>query len=159
MHMIREKSDTHRMWAGTYGDVPSVEMVMNRKKGLILGSAVLLVLIAAAAAAWLLVSSGGDLTYKTQAALRKALPAKAADELTTRGLTLQSPLKCANLPGWTKERMRVTCTGTTADDKEVKVLGSGEQSSKKNYFTILVNGRPVVENAQCLGAACHKQGG
>jgi hypothetical protein len=136
-----------------------VEMVMNRKKALILGTAVLLVLLAAGGAAWLMVTSGGDLQYKTQAALRKALPTKAADELTVRGLKLQSPLKCENLPGWTKNRMRVSCSGTTADNKQVKVLGSGEQESKKNYFTILVDGHPVVENAQCLGAACHKQNG
>ncbi|GAA2132163.1 flagellar basal body-associated FliL family protein [Actinomadura napierensis] len=132
---------------------------MNRKKALILGSAVLLVLLVAGGAAWLMVTSGGELQYKTQAALRKALPTKAADELTTRGLKLQSPLKCANLPGWTKRSMRVSCTGATADNKQVKVLGSGEQASKRNYFTILVDGRPVVENAQCLGAACHKGNG
>ena len=51
------------------------------------------------------------------------------------------------------------CTGTTADNKQVKVLGSGEQEAKRNYFTILVDGRPVVENAQCLGASCHKKSG
>ena len=56
-------------------------MVMNRKKALILGSAVLLVLLVAGGAAWLMVTSGGELQYKTQAALRKALPTKAADEL------------------------------------------------------------------------------
>ncbi|MBO2464549.1 hypothetical protein J4709_43965 [Actinomadura sp. LCR2-06] len=134
-------------------------MVMNRKKALLLGSAVLLVLVVAGGAAWLLVTSGGDLSYKTQAALRKALPAKAADELTVRGLSLQSPLKCEDLPGWTKQRMRVSCSGTTADNKQVRVLGSGEESSKRNYFTILVDGRPVVENAQCLGASCHKKTG
>ncbi|WP_236009998.1 hypothetical protein [Actinomadura physcomitrii] len=132
---------------------------MNRKKVLILGAAVLMVLVVAGGAAWLLVTSGGELTYKTQAALRKAMPAKAADELSVRGLTLRSPLKCADLHGWTKGSMRVSCTGTTADNKQVKVLGTGEQQSKKNYFTILVDGRPVVENAQCLGAACHKKGG
>ncbi|MFB4296408.1 hypothetical protein [Actinomadura sp. NTSP31] len=132
---------------------------MNRKKALILGSAVLLVLLVAGGAAWLMVTSGGELQYKTQAALRKALPTKATDELSTRGLKLQSPLKCANLPGWTQKSMRVSCTGATADNKQVKVLGSGEQASKRNYFTILVDGRPVVENAQCLGAACHKGGG
>ncbi|WP_232384958.1 hypothetical protein [Actinomadura violacea] len=132
---------------------------MNRKKALLLGSAVLLVLVVAGGAAWLLVTSGGDLSYKTQAALRKALPAKAADELTVRGLSLQSPLKCEDLPGWTKQRMRVSCSGTTADNKQVRVLGSGEESSKRNYFTILVDGRPVVENAQCLGASCHKKTG
>ncbi|QKG22502.1 hypothetical protein [Actinomadura verrucosospora] len=132
---------------------------MNRKKALLLGSAVLLVLVVAGGAAWLLVTSGGELSYKTQAALRKALPSKAADELTVRGLTLQSPLKCEDLPGWTKQRMRVSCSGTTADNKQVRVLGSGEESSKRNYFTILVDGRPVVENAQCLGASCHKKSG
>ncbi|MBO2444230.1 hypothetical protein J4557_42590 [Actinomadura nitritigenes] len=134
-------------------------MVMNRKKALILGSAVLFVLLVAGGAAWLLVTSGGELTYKTQAALRKAMPAKAADELSVRGVNLRSPLKCEDLPGWTRKSMRVSCTGTTADNKQVKVLGSGEQEAKRNYFTILVDGRPVVENAQCLGASCHKKSG
>lgn len=134
-------------------------MVMNRKKALILGSAVLFVLLVAGGAAWVLVTSGGELTYKTQAALRNAMPAKATDELSVRGVNLRSPLKCEDLPGWTRKSMRVSCTGTTADNKQVKVIGSGEQEAKRNYFTILVDGRPVVENAQCLGASCHKKSG
>jgi len=42
------------------------------------------------------------LHYKTQAALRKALPVTAAAELHQHGVRLGAPLRCADLPGWTK---------------------------------------------------------
>jgi hypothetical protein len=132
---------------------------VGRKKALILGSAGLLVLIAVGGGAFLLLSGRDELTYKTQAALRKALPVTAAAELHKRGVTLASPLKCEDLPGWTKTRMRVSCTGTTSDRKPVKVLGSGEQETSENRYTILVGGRPVVENAPCLGSDCAKEEG
>jgi hypothetical protein len=130
---------------------------MSRKKALILGSAALLVLVVAGGAAFLALSGGKELKYKTQAALRKALPVTAAAELHQHGVELAAPLKCADMPGWTKERLRVSCTGTTSDKKPVEVLGSGETKTAKSAYTILVSGRPVVENASCLGADCRSQ--
>ncbi|NVI90373.1 hypothetical protein [Actinomadura sp. BRA 177] len=132
-------------------------MKISRKKALILGSAALLVLVVAGGAAYLALSGGKELKYKTQAALRKALPVTAAAELHQRGVTLAAPLKCEDLTGWTKERLRVSCSGKTSDKKPVEVLGSGDKKTAKTYYTILVDGRPVVENASCLGADCHSQ--
>lgn len=130
---------------------------MSRKKALILGAAALLVLMAAGGAAFLALSGGKELKYKTQAALRKALPVTAAAELRQRGVALAAPLKCADVPGWSKERLRVSCTGTTTQKKPVEVLGSGDVKTARAYYTILVDGRPVVANASCLGADCRSQ--
>ncbi|MGI5204400.1 hypothetical protein ACQEU6_22810 [Spirillospora sp. CA-108201] len=132
---------------------------IGRKQALILGSAALLVIAVVGGGAFLLLSGGHELQYKTQAALRSALPMTAAAELNKHGVRLGAPLRCADLPGWTKKKMRVSCTGMTSDEKPVEVIGSGEQESRKNYYTILVDGRPVVENATCLGADCHKKEG
>ncbi|SFQ33271.1 hypothetical protein SAMN04489713_12799 [Actinomadura madurae] len=132
---------------------------VGRRTALIIGSAGLLVLVAVGGGAFVLLSGRDELTYKTQAALRNALPVTAAAELRERGVTLASPLKCADLPGWTKTKMRVSCHGTTSDKRPVEVIGSGEQRTKKSYYTILVGGRPVVENAPCLGADCAKEEG
>jgi hypothetical protein len=130
---------------------------MSRKKALILGSAALIVLALAGGVSYLALSGGKELKYKTQTALRTALPVTAAAELKQRGVTLAGPLKCADLPGWTKERLRVSCTGTTADRKRVDVLGTGETRTATSNYTILVGGRPVVENASCLGADCRSE--
>jgi hypothetical protein len=132
---------------------------VSRKKALILGSAGLLVLVAVAGGAYLLLSGREELRYKTQAALRGAMPVTATAELHKRGVQLGSPLKCEDLPGWTKTKMRVSCTGTTSDKKQVKVIGSGEQETHKASYTILVDGHPVVENAPCLGGDCAKKEG
>ncbi|NKZ07726.1 hypothetical protein [Actinomadura latina] len=132
-------------------------MKISRKKALILGSAALLALVVAGGAAFLALSGGKELKYKTQAAMRKALPVTAAAELHQRGVSLAAPLKCADMPGRTKERLRVSCTGATSDKKPVEVLGSGDMKTAKAYYTILVAGHPVVANASCLGADCHSQ--
>ncbi|TMQ95856.1 hypothetical protein ETD83_21975 [Actinomadura soli] len=134
-------------------------MGTNRKKALILGSAALLVLVLVGGGVAFVVTGGEELKYQTQSALRRAMPVTAAAELQQRGVTLASPLKCEDLPGWTKTKMRVSCTGTTSDKKPVEVLGSGEQETSKNNYTILVDGQPVVENASCLGADCRTQDG
>ncbi|MFI0483952.1 hypothetical protein [Actinomadura sp. 9N215] len=134
-------------------------MGTNRRKALVLGSAALLVLVLVGAGVAFVVTGREELQYKTQSALRKAMPATAAAELQQRGVALASPLKCEDLPGWTKTKMRVSCSGTTSDKKPVEVLGTGEQDSHKNNYTILVDGQPVVENASCLGADCHKKDG
>ena len=128
---------------------------IGRKKALILGSAALVLLVLVGGGAYLVLSRGEELTYKTQSALRKALPATAAAELKQHGVSLAAPLKCGDLPGWTKEKLRVSCTGTTSDKKPVKVLGSGSLETAESHYTILVAGRPIVENAPCLGADCH----
>ncbi|MFC4056390.1 hypothetical protein ACFOY4_42465 [Actinomadura syzygii] len=126
----------------------------NRRRALILGSAGVLVLALVGGGVAFLLATRGELQYKTQSALRKALPVTAAAELEKRGVSLSSPLKCKDLPGWTKSKLRVSCTGTTTDQKSVEVLGTGEEKTHKSYYTILVDGRPVVENAHCLGADC-----
>lgn len=131
----------------------------NRRKAVILGSAALLVLVLVGGGVAFLLTGRDELRYTTQSALRKALPVTAAAELQQRGVTLASPLKCEDLPGWTKSKLRVSCTGTTSDRKPVEVIGSGEQDTAKSYYTILVDGRPIVENAPCLGADCREQSG
>lgn len=136
----------------------SVEI--NRKKALIAGSAAFFVLLVVGAGVAFLTLSGGDeLRYKTQSALRKSLPVTAAAELRARGVALRAPLKCKDLPGWTKQKMRASCTGTTTDKRDVQVLGSGEEKTRKSYYTILVGGHPVVQNAPCLGADCKRADG
>ncbi|GAA4241501.1 hypothetical protein GCM10022254_70570 [Actinomadura meridiana] len=131
----------------------------SRKKALVLGSAALLVLALVGGGAAFLLTGRGELQYKTQSALRRAMPVTAAAELRERGVSLASPLKCADLPGWTKTKMRVSCTGTTSDQKPVEVLGTGQEDTHKAYYTILVDGRPLVENVSCLGADCGKKNG
>ncbi|WP_131737109.1 hypothetical protein [Actinomadura roseirufa] len=130
---------------------------MNRTKALVMGSAALLV--ALAGIAYLVLAGGDELRYKTQSALRKSLAVTAAAELQARGLKLSAPLKCADLPGWTKQKLRASCTGTTTDKRDVRVLGSGERKTHKTYYTILVGGHPVVENVLCLGADCRRDKG
>ncbi|XRQ05638.1 hypothetical protein ACN3XK_55205 [Actinomadura welshii] len=132
---------------------------MGRKKLLIVGAALLLALLLAGAAVAFLLTRGDELRYQTQAALREALPVTAAAELHERGVELAAPLECADLPGRTKERLRVSCSGTTSDDKPVTVIGSGERETARSHYTILVAGKPVVENASCLGADCHREDG
>ncbi|WP_254716012.1 hypothetical protein [Actinomadura sp. WMMB 499] len=131
---------------------------MTRKKAAIMGSAVaaLLVLGGVAAAAIVLVTGGRELPYETQAQLQKAMPSMAAAELETRGVTLAGPLECEETPGASKQRLRVSCTGTTADKKPVEVLGSGQLETQDSFYTILVDGKPVVENAACIGKDCEK---
>ncbi|MFD0901658.1 hypothetical protein [Actinomadura sediminis] len=131
---------------------------MTRKKAAIAGAAVaaLLVLGGVAAAAIVLLTGGKELPYQTQAQMREAMPAMAAAELERRGVTLAGPLTCEGVPGWTEQRLRVSCTGTTADKKPVKVVGSGQMETQDSYYTILVDGRPLVENVSCIGDDCRK---
>lgn len=131
---------------------------MTRKKVAILGSAMLaaLVLAGAAAAAFVVLSGGKELPYKTQAELREMMPSMAAAELKERGVTLTSPLRCEGLPGWTEQRLRVSCTGTTTGDKPVEVIGSGQMQTQDAYYTILVGGEPLVQNVSCLGDGCRQ---
>jgi hypothetical protein len=113
--------------------------------------------ICAAVFALLVIFGGRELRHKTQASLLAATPAIAGDELRSRGHYLANPLACDNMPGFTKRRMRVSCLGKTTDNKRVQVLGAAEDRVKEEYFTILVNGRPMVQNAHCLGPDCRKK--
>jgi hypothetical protein len=101
--------------------------------------------------------SAKELRYGTQAALLRAVPTTAAAELRARGVRLAKPLSCASMPGATKKKMRVSCTGKTPQNQPIEVIASGEDETQDHYFTILVNGRPLVQNADCLGTDCQKK--
>lgn len=104
-----------------------------------------------------LLGSEKELKYPTQAALLRAVPVTATDELRTRGVQLTIPLACVSMPEATKLKMRVACTGMAKGHKAVQVVAAGEAKTREQYYTILVNGKPVVQNASCMGADCrHK---
>lgn len=92
--------------------------------------------------------------YKSQAALLAALPSAATAELSSRGLVLAGPLGCWTMPEATPHKLRVACSGQTARGRGVQILAASEQKFKKQFFTILVEGRPLVQNAPCLGSGC-----
>lgn len=112
--------------------------------------------ICAAVFGLLMVFGGKELRHKTQTALLAATPVTAGDELRSRGLYLARPLACQSMPGFTKRRMRVSCLGRTTDAKRVQVIAAAEDRVKQEYFTILLNGRPLVQNVHCLGADCRR---
>jgi hypothetical protein len=114
---------------------------------------------AVAAIAFVLMADSKELRYPTQAALRDSLAVTATDELRRRGIRLASALKCNDLPGWNNLSLRVGCEGTTTDRRPVQVIGTGEDRTKAHHFTILVDGRPVVQNAGCLGTDCNTEAG
>lgn len=95
-----------------------------------------------------------ELRYKTQAALLAAIPHTATGELAKRGVTLAGPLGCWSMPEATPRKLRVACMGQTVKGKRVKVIGAGEHKVQEEYFTILVDGHPLIKNAGCLGADC-----
>jgi hypothetical protein len=107
--------------------------------------------------AYIASSDDKELRHKTQAALRTAVPALAAAELQSRGHSLSGPLKCRDMPGWTRRKLRVQCAGTTADRKPVEVIGAAEHVGAQEFFTILVDGRPLVQNVPCLGPDCRAE--
>ncbi|MBA9003406.1 MULTISPECIES: hypothetical protein [Thermomonospora] len=98
-----------------------------------------------------------ELRHPTQAELRRAMPDLAAAELKSRGHALRRPLTCTDMTGWTARRMRVRCTGVTAQGLPVEAYGAAEKATRVEYFTILVDGRPVVQNAPCLAADCRPE--
>lgn len=99
---------------------------------------------------------GKELLYSTENALLGATNRAAPQELAARGHQLAGKLSCARQPGSTKNSIRVRCTGTTSTRKPVVVLASVEQQTEDEYFTILVDGRPMVENVRCLAQECKK---
>jgi hypothetical protein len=106
---------------------------------------------------FLLFGSHKQLRYRTQAALLQAVPVTAADELRARGVRLTAPLACTSMPEATKVKLRVACTGMAQGRKVVQVVATGETKTQDHYFTILVGGRPVVQNADCMGADCRRE--
>lgn len=119
-----------------------------------IGAAVAVVVIGVGVAFAVFLLGGKELRYKTQAELLAAAPKIASAELHARGHRLTMPLACRNMPGATKSSMRVSCVGATAKKERVMVIGTAEDEVKEEYFTILVNGRPLVQNVNCLGADC-----
>ena len=106
----------------------------------------------------MLTRSHKQLRYPTQAALLRAVPVTAADELRARGVRLAAPLACATMPGATRLKMRVACTGVAVQGRRaVQVVAAGEAKTQDQYYTILVAGRPIVQNAGCLGADCRRK--
>lgn len=95
--------------------------------------------------------------YTTQAALLGATPIRAADALREHGHDLTGPLVCRDLPGVTARRLRLTCAGTTTTRRNVQVIAAADVSRRAEYYTILVGGRPLVQNVTCLGADCHRK--
>ncbi|MCW2883679.1 MAG: hypothetical protein QOE54_1973 [Streptosporangiaceae bacterium] len=96
-----------------------------------------------------------ELRHHNQAQLLKAIPVTATAELRHRGFTLSKPLRCWNMHEATPKKMRVACAGTTTKDEKVQVIGAAEAKVQEEYFTILIDGRPLVQNVACLGADCH----
>jgi hypothetical protein len=96
-----------------------------------------------------------ELRHHTQAQLLQAIPGAAASELRARGLTLSKPLNCWSMAEATPKKMRVACEGKTTRAERIQVFGAAESKVQEEYFTILVDGRPLVQNAECLGTDCH----
>jgi hypothetical protein len=98
-----------------------------------------------------------ELRHHDQAQLLKAMPITTTAELRHRGLTLSKPLTCWNMRETTPRKMRVACVGTTTKNEKIQAIGAAESKVQEEYFTILVDGRPLVQNVDCLGADCHPQ--
>ncbi|MFC9976259.1 hypothetical protein ACFVH6_35740 [Spirillospora sp. NPDC127200] len=131
-------------------------MKNTRVRPLLLGVLVLVVTGVAAGIAYLTLTDRKELRYETQTRLRNALGATASTELRARGVSLPDGLACADMAGWSKEKLRASCTGRTADRRPVQVIGAGERRTSDHYYTILVGGKPVVQNARCLGEDCRR---
>ena len=132
-------------------------MSITRVRALVIGIVAIAATAVVAGVVYVTLIDDKELRYTTQTALRRALPRTAAAELRSRGITLPTALTCRDIPGWTRQRMRVTCTGVAGDRSPVQVIGTGDDATRDHYFTILVNGRPLVQNAACLGDDCRKR--
>jgi len=119
------------------------------------------ILVAGVAAALVYVSffDHRELRYKTEGALLAAMPTTAAAELTSHNVALSEPLGCWALPEATPKKLRVACEGRTTKASRVQVIGAAEKKTVQQYFTILVDGKPLVQNAGCLGDDCHPKKG
>jgi hypothetical protein len=99
---------------------------------------------------------GKELLYSTEGALLNAITRAGPQELAARGHQITGRLSCTRQPGSTKESIRLRCTGTTVAKKPVIVLAAVEHATEDEFFTILVDGHPVLENARCLAQECKK---
>lgn len=99
---------------------------------------------------------GKELLHSTERSLLGAASRYAPQELTARGYQMTNKLACARQPGSTKNSIRIRCTGVTKAKKPVIVLAAVEKETEDEYFTILVDGRPVIENARCLAQECKR---
>lgn len=113
-------------------------------------------MLLAAALVTLATGCGKELLYETESSLLRATAKFAPQELATRGHQLTGRLRCGRQPGSAEGSIRVKCTGTTSTHKPVIVLASVELDSEDEYFTILVDGEPVIENARCLAQECRR---
>ena len=100
-----------------------------------------------------------ELRYGTEGALLAAVPGIASGELASRGVGLSEPLGCWNMPEATPSKLRVACEGRSTRAKRIQVIAAAEKKGLQQYFTILVDGRPLVQNAHCLGADCSAKTG
>ena len=100
-----------------------------------------------------------ELRYGTEGALLAAVPGIAAGELNSRGVRLSEPLGCWSMPEATPRKLRVACDSRTTRAGRVQVIAAAEKKEVQQYFTILVDGRPLVQNAHCLGADCRAESG
>ncbi|MCD0447715.1 hypothetical protein LO762_00670 [Actinocorallia sp. API 0066] len=124
---------------------------MNKK---ILIGALSAALVLGLAVAIPLALRGEGTRHADQAAMLRAVPAAAKAELGGRGQPLEGALACESMEGASADRLLVRCTGQTAAKKPVHVFGAAMPSARREYYTILVDGRPLVKNAPCLGADC-----
>ncbi|GLZ14444.1 hypothetical protein Acsp04_46790 [Actinomadura sp. NBRC 104425] len=155
--MIGENPGADRHVRPPPGDVTAVEIA--RVRAMVVGIAALAVVSAVTGVVYLVLAGRGGPRYGSQEELRRVLPRTAADELRARGIGLLGALRCRDIPGWTEDRLRVGCEGVTGDRRPVQVIGTGDERTRRNYFTILVDGRPLVENSTCLGEDCRTSGG
>lgn len=123
-------------------------VIMRRIIGL-LSSTVLVVAFATAC-------GGKQLLHTTERSLLSAINRHVPQELAGRGHQFTGRLACARQPGSRKESIRVRCTGATKTKKPVIVLASIEEETEDEFFTILVDGRPVVQNVRCLAQDCKR---
>ncbi|WP_227023345.1 hypothetical protein [Actinomadura rubrobrunea] len=134
-------------------------MKITRVTALVVGIAALAAASVITGVGYLVLADRTHLRYDSQAALRRALPGNAAAELRARGIALNGALRCRDIPGWSERRLRVSCHGVTADRKPVQVIGTGDHATRQHYFTILVDGRPLLQNSTCLGDDCRRATG
>jgi hypothetical protein len=131
----------------------------TRVKVFIGGVAALLVAGVAVALVYVSCFDRRELRYDSEGALLAAVPGISAGELTARGVALSEPLGCWNMAEATPRKLRVACAGRTTRAKKVQVIAAAEKKEVRQYFTILVDGRPLVQNAPCLGADCDVKAG
>ncbi|WP_460364891.1 hypothetical protein [Actinocorallia lasiicapitis] len=126
---------------------------MTKKKLLIAGVGGMIVTALVVAVAMVFVFNS-SVRYETQAQMLASVPTSAGAELDGRGTKLSGPLTCTTLPESNAKKWLVGCEGETTGAKSVQVFGATLVDDEREYYSILVDGKPVVKNARCLGADC-----